>query len=166
VIEVFFKIVHNYCDLRALVKLNFHPFNTTRGNKFKLQKFNCHYNIRKYLFGSRVVNIRNSLPIPDYVVEADSVVFLYSRIVLINTGLINMLFMIQKEPTCLCLMLCYLKCGQRGFPAPVTSHYMGLVKLHFHIARGGQRYKHRAPRVQICSARYITTLSKEGLGSC
>jgi len=64
-----FEIVHNYYDSHAVVKLNFHSF-STRGNKFKLQKFNCHYNIRKYSFGSRVVNIWNMLP--DYVVEADS----------------------------------------------------------------------------------------------
>ena len=68
-IEIF-KIVHNYYDPGAVVKLNFHPVSATRGNRFKLQKFNCHYNIRKYSFGSRVVNVWNSLP--DYVVEADS----------------------------------------------------------------------------------------------
>jgi len=56
------KIVHNYYDSRAVVILNFHPFSITRGNKFKLQKFNCYYNIIKYLFGFRVVNIWNSLP--------------------------------------------------------------------------------------------------------
>jgi len=33
--------VHNYYDSRAVVKLNFHPFSTTRDNKFKLQ-LNCH----------------------------------------------------------------------------------------------------------------------------
>ena len=54
-----------------MVKLNFHLITTTRGNKFKLQKFNCHYNIRQYSFGFRIVNIWNSLP--DCVVEADSV---------------------------------------------------------------------------------------------
>jgi len=53
-----------------MVKLNFHSYSTTRGNKFILQKFNCKYSIRKYSFGSRVVNIWNSSP--DYVVEADS----------------------------------------------------------------------------------------------
>ena len=37
--------VHNYYDSGVVVKLNFHPFSATRGNKFKLQKFNCHYNI-------------------------------------------------------------------------------------------------------------------------
>jgi len=38
-IEVF-KIVHN--DLEAVLNLNFNTFNTTRGNKYKLQKFTCH----------------------------------------------------------------------------------------------------------------------------
>ena len=52
-----FKIVHIYYDSRVVVKLNFRSFSTTRDNKFKLQKFNCHYHIRKYSFGFRVVNI-------------------------------------------------------------------------------------------------------------
>jgi len=44
-----FKIVHNYYDSEAAVKLNLNTFNTTaRGNMYKLQKFMCHYNIRKY----------------------------------------------------------------------------------------------------------------------
>jgi len=68
-IEVF-KIVHNYYDSEAAVKLNFNTFNTTRG-MYKLQKFMCHYNIRKYSFCARVVNIWNSLP--NEVVEADTV---------------------------------------------------------------------------------------------
>jgi len=42
------KIVHNYYDSDAAVKLNFNAFNTTRGNMYKLQKFMCHYNVRKY----------------------------------------------------------------------------------------------------------------------
>jgi len=37
-IEVF-KIVHNYYDSEAAVKMNFKTFNTTRGNMYKLQKF-------------------------------------------------------------------------------------------------------------------------------
>jgi len=50
--------------------LNFNTFNTTRGNTY-LQKFMCHFNIRKYSFCARVVNIWNSLP--NEVVEADTV---------------------------------------------------------------------------------------------
>jgi len=36
-IEVF-KMVDKYYDINAAVKLNFNVFNTTRGNKYKLQK--------------------------------------------------------------------------------------------------------------------------------
>ena len=43
-----------------------------------LQKFTCHYNIRKYSFCSRVINIWNSLP--DNVVEADSINSIKSRL--------------------------------------------------------------------------------------
>ena len=35
----------------------------------------------------------------------------------------------NRRSTCLCLMLCYLRCGQRGFPAPVMSHWIGLRLL-------------------------------------
>jgi len=35
----FFKIVYNYYDSEAAVKLNFNTFNTTRRNMYKLQKF-------------------------------------------------------------------------------------------------------------------------------
>jgi len=51
--------------------LNFNTFNTTRGNMYKLQKFMCQYNIRKYSFCARVVSIWNSLL--NGVVEANTV---------------------------------------------------------------------------------------------
>jgi len=41
------KIVKNYYDLEAAVKLNFNSFRTMKGNNYKLQKFTCHYNLRK-----------------------------------------------------------------------------------------------------------------------
>jgi len=69
-IEVF-KTIHNYYDTRASINFNFNPVSSTRGNKFKLQKEMCQYDIRKYSFCYRVINVWNSLP--DYVVEADSV---------------------------------------------------------------------------------------------
>ena len=101
-----FKILHNYYDSSSVVKLAFYPFRTTRVNEFKLQKRSCYYNIRKYSFGSPVINIWNSSP--DYVEEADCVnsseekrltltVLTPSRIVSINTGLIKMLFMIINQ---------------------------------------------------------------------
>ena len=65
-----FKMVHENYDVCAAVKLNFNTLSTTRGNKYKLQKSASRYNLRKFSFCSRVVNIRNSLP--DSVVDADT----------------------------------------------------------------------------------------------
>ena len=59
-----------YYDVCAAVKLNFNALSTTRGNKYKLQKSASHYNLKKFSFCSRVVNIWNSLP--DSVVDADT----------------------------------------------------------------------------------------------
>jgi len=67
-IEVF-KKVHNYYDSGAMVKLNYKPFSITKGNKFKLHKFTCHYNISKYSFCYQVVKIWNCLL--NFVVDAD-----------------------------------------------------------------------------------------------
>ena len=41
-IEVF-KIIYNYYDTGASVKLNCNPVGSTRGNKFKLRKDMCRY---------------------------------------------------------------------------------------------------------------------------
>jgi len=77
-IEVF-KLVHNYYDLEAAVNLNFSTCSvTSRVNMYKLQKFNCHYNLRKYSFSSRVVNLWNSLP--NDVVEVDSINIFKNRL--------------------------------------------------------------------------------------
>ena len=76
-IEVF-KLVHNYYDSDAAVILNYNTASTTRGNIYKLQKFTCHYNLRKYSFCSRVVNVWNSLP--NEVVEADTLNIFKSRL--------------------------------------------------------------------------------------
>jgi len=69
-IEVF-KLVHNYYDADAAVKLHFNTASVTRGNRYKLKKSACHYNLRKYSFFPRIVNVWNSLP--DEVVEADTI---------------------------------------------------------------------------------------------
>ena len=77
-IEVF-KMVHKYYNVCAAVKLNFNTLSTTRGNKYKLQKSASHYNLRKFSFCSRVVNIIwNSLP--DSVVCADTLNTFKSRL--------------------------------------------------------------------------------------
>ena len=91
-IEVF-NIIHNYYDSRASIKFNFNPVSGTRGNKFKSQKEMCRYDIRKYSFCYRVVNVWNSLP--DYVVEA--VLLIPSKIGWINTGPTKSLFLILTQ---------------------------------------------------------------------
>jgi len=69
-IEVF-KLVHNYYDPQAAVKLNFSTSSTTRGNMYKLQKFAFYYNLRKFAFCTRIVNMWNNLP--NAVVESDTI---------------------------------------------------------------------------------------------
>jgi len=51
------KCTPKYYDVCAAVKLNVNTLSTTRGNKYKLQKSASHYNLRKFSFCSRVVNI-------------------------------------------------------------------------------------------------------------
>ena len=69
-IEVF-KIVHNCYDADVVVKLrlNYNNRILTRGNEFYLENYTFHYNVRKYSFCPRIVNIWNSLP--NYVVDVD-----------------------------------------------------------------------------------------------
>ena len=50
--------------------LKFSNNKNTRGNHYKLYHNQSKYDIRKYFFTNRVVDIWNSLP--DYVVEVDS----------------------------------------------------------------------------------------------
>jgi len=45
---------------------------------YKLQKFTCHYNLRKYSFCSRAVNIWNNLP--NEVVEVDTINIFKNRL--------------------------------------------------------------------------------------
>ena len=73
-----FKLVHNYYDSESAVNLNFNTCSMTTGSMYKLQKFACHYNLRKYSFCSRVVNIWNSLP--NEVVEVDAINIFKNRL--------------------------------------------------------------------------------------
>jgi len=59
--------------ISVILKLNlrYRTYSMTRRNMYKLQKFTRHYNLRKYSFCSRVVNIWNSLP--NEVVEVDTI---------------------------------------------------------------------------------------------
>jgi len=59
-IEVF-KILHNYYDSEVVPKLTLNNASVTKGNSLKLLNQSFHYDLRKYSFTARVVNIWNSL---------------------------------------------------------------------------------------------------------
>lgn len=69
-IEVF-KILNNLYDSDVSFRMTMSGDSRTRGNSFKLVKSRSKYDIRKYSFGSRVVNLWNSLP--DSVILCDTV---------------------------------------------------------------------------------------------
>ena len=69
-IEVF-KIMNNIYDNEVALPLSKNINSRTRGHDFKLNVIGCKYDLRKYSFCNRVVNIWNSLP--DYVVNSVSV---------------------------------------------------------------------------------------------
>jgi len=53
------------------LELELHKKSVTRGHNLKLVNSRCHYDLRKYSFAVRVVNIWNSLP--DSVISANNV---------------------------------------------------------------------------------------------
>ena len=59
-----------YCRSGNL-ELELHKKSVTRGHNLKLVNSKCHYDLRKYSFAVRVVNIWNSLP--DSVISANNV---------------------------------------------------------------------------------------------
>jgi len=69
-IEVY-KIISGKYDNNIAINLAVNKDSRTRGNVFKLQNKRFHYDIRKFSFSIRIVNVWNSLP--NRVVEAESV---------------------------------------------------------------------------------------------
>jgi len=67
----------------------------TRGHHLRLYKQYVHYDLRKYIFGNRIVSIWNILP--DYVITSNSV-GIYLRTDLINFGEIKHVILII-QPT-------------------------------------------------------------------
>jgi len=55
-IEVF-KIMHNIYDSEVSSNLRYYPKSNTTGNKYKLLNRTFHYDLRKYSFCGRIVNI-------------------------------------------------------------------------------------------------------------
>jgi len=58
--------------------MDIYDLTTTRENDFELNKIRAKYDLRKYFFTNRVVNIWNSLP--NYVITAESVNSFKSRL--------------------------------------------------------------------------------------
>ena len=69
-IEVY-KILTGKYDSSIHYSFTVNACSTTRGNKYKLFKGHARYDLRKYFFSKRVIDIWNSLP--DYVVNVDTV---------------------------------------------------------------------------------------------
>ena len=65
-----YKIVTGKYETRVVPSLNKERTHVTRGNDLRLKKFRVKYDLRKYSFSVRVVNIWNSLP--NWVVSANT----------------------------------------------------------------------------------------------
>jgi len=76
-IEVF-KITHDIYDPDAFLKLAYHSDFITRGNRYKLSNHRFHYDLRKYYFSARIVNIWYSLP--NHVVDVNTVNLFETRL--------------------------------------------------------------------------------------
>jgi len=63
-------IKHKY-DYKVAPELIYNINKVTRGNDFRLSKNRSYYDLRKYSFTNRIVNIWNTLP--NAVVDVDSV---------------------------------------------------------------------------------------------
>jgi hypothetical protein len=63
-----FKITHEIYDQASSVKLGRCDNTRTRGHRYRLFPTHVHYDLRKYFFTNRVINLWNSLP--DFVVSA------------------------------------------------------------------------------------------------
>ena len=71
-IKIFIK------DAEVSPNLRYYPKPNTRGNKYELLNHTCHYDLRKYSFSARIVNIWNSLP--NTVVDVDTVCLFKARL--------------------------------------------------------------------------------------
>ena len=69
-IEVYKILTESYCKSVNL-ELELHKKSVTRGHNLKLVNLRCRYDLRKYSFAVKVVNIWNSLP--DSVISANNV---------------------------------------------------------------------------------------------
>jgi len=73
-----FKIIKHIYDHKVVPELIYNINKVARGNDFRLLKNRSHYDLRKFSFTDRIVNIWNSLP--NAVVDVNSVDALKSRL--------------------------------------------------------------------------------------
>jgi len=73
-----FKITKHKYDYKVAPELIYNISKVTRGNDFRLSKNTSHYDLRKFSFNNRIVNIWNSLP--NIVVDVYSVDLFKSRL--------------------------------------------------------------------------------------
>ena len=73
-----YKILSGKYDIAVTPRVNRDYNSITRGNDLRLQKTRVIYDLRKYYFTNRVLNIWNSLP--NYVVLSDTVNTFKSRL--------------------------------------------------------------------------------------
>jgi len=65
------KVTHDTYDPNVSLNLAYHSGTITRGNKYKLINHRFHYDLWKYYFSARIVNIWNSLM--NHVVDVNNV---------------------------------------------------------------------------------------------
>ena len=73
-----FFMVHCVYHAEVSPNLRYYPKSNTTGNKYKLLDHMFHYDLRKYSFSARIVNIWNSLP--NTVVDVDTVCLFKARL--------------------------------------------------------------------------------------
>ena len=76
-IEVY-KILHNKYDSDTNLSLVKQQDSKTRGHSLKLVNIRCHYDLRKFSFSCRIVNVWNSLP--EHIISAESTDTFKSRL--------------------------------------------------------------------------------------
>ena len=83
-----YKIINEKYDKNVLLNISRNDDARTRGNSLKLKSIRTHYNLRKYSFSIRIINIWNSLP--ENVVTARLIQLIASKLDLINSGILRL----------------------------------------------------------------------------
>jgi len=71
--EPVFEITHNIYDPDMPLKLKYHLGSNITCNKYKLLNYTFHCDIQNFYFSAHIVNIWNSIPNTNYVVNVNTV---------------------------------------------------------------------------------------------